>query len=54
MMTVTRGPEGFKVRVESSTKAFADPALTELSLIVPICTMSKIAREEVDNLSRAV
>ena len=30
--------EGFKVRVEDKTAAFADPALAELSLIVPICT----------------
>lgn len=46
--------EGFTVRIESATRAFADPAIAELSLVVPICTMSKIERAEVDNLSRAV
>jgi uncharacterized protein len=45
---------GFKVYVENSTEAFADPALAGMSLIVPICTMSKIEKEEIDNLSRAV
>jgi len=46
--------DGFAVRVENSTEAFADPAIAELSLIVPIVTMSKIAKEEVLNLSGAV
>jgi type 1 glutamine amidotransferase len=46
--------EGFKVYVENTTEAFADPALNELSLIVPIYTMSKIEKEELDNLTRAV
>lgn len=46
--------DGFKVYVENSTEAFADPALSQMSLIVPICTMSKIEKEELDNLSRAV
>ena len=32
---------GFKVRVETSTKAFADPAIADLSLIVPIITDSE-------------
>jgi type 1 glutamine amidotransferase len=45
---------GFKVYVENSTEAFADPALAGMSLVVPICTMSKIEKEEIDNLSRAV
>jgi type 1 glutamine amidotransferase len=45
---------GFKVYVETSTEAFADPALKDLSLIVPILTMSKIEKEEVANLSAAV
>ena len=34
--------EGFEVRVETTTAAFADPAVHDLSLIVPIYTMSKI------------
>jgi uncharacterized protein len=46
--------EGFKVHVENSTKAFADPGIAEMSLIVPIYTMSKIEKEEVANLSAAV
>ncbi|HVZ14864.1 MAG TPA: ThuA domain-containing protein [Bauldia sp.] len=46
--------EGFGVRVETSTRAFADPALGELSLIVPIYTMSKIEKDEVANLSKAI
>ncbi|TGV62936.1 hypothetical protein EN792_072645, partial [Mesorhizobium sp. M00.F.Ca.ET.149.01.1.1] len=46
--------EGFAVRVENTTAAFADPAIDDLSLIVPIYTMSKIGKEEVANLTRAV
>jgi type 1 glutamine amidotransferase len=46
--------EGFDVRLETETKAFADPALSELSLIVPIYTMSRIEKGEVANLSQAV
>jgi type 1 glutamine amidotransferase len=46
--------DGFQVRVETSTEAFADPALAGMSLIVPICTMAKIAKEEVANLTQAV
>jgi len=46
--------EGFKVRTENSTEAFADPAIAELSLIVPIYTMSRIEKEQVENLARAV
>ena len=46
--------EGFKVRVETSTAAFADPAIADLSLIVPIYTMAKIAKDEVANLEHAV
>jgi type 1 glutamine amidotransferase len=45
---------GFKVRVETSTKAFADPAIADLSLIVPIITMAKIEKDEVANLTGAV
>jgi uncharacterized protein len=46
--------EGFKVRVETSTSAFADPAIADLSLIVPIYTMSEIAKDEAANLEHAV
>lgn len=46
--------EGFRVRVENSTEAFADPAIAGMSLIVPIYTMSKIGKEELANLERAV
>jgi type 1 glutamine amidotransferase len=46
--------DGFKVYVENTTEAFADPAIKDLSLIVPIYTMSKIEKEEVQNLTKAV
>lgn len=46
--------EGFTVSVETSTRAFSDPGLADLSLIVPIYTMSKIEKDEVANLSQAV
>lgn len=45
---------GFTTYLENTTEAFADPAIAELSLIVPIYTMSKIEKEELDNLTRAV
>jgi type 1 glutamine amidotransferase len=46
--------EGFKVYVENTTEAFADPGIAEMNLIVPIVTMSKIEKEEVENLTSAV
>ena len=46
--------EGFSVRVEATTKAFADPALHDMSLVVPIVTMSRIEKEEIANLTAAV
>ena len=46
--------EGFKVYLENSTEAFADPAIADMSLIVPIYTMSKIEKEELLNLTKAV
>src|SRR5205085_12521597 len=46
--------EGFEVRIETTTAAFADPAIHDLSLIVPIYTMSKIEKPEVLNLCAAV
>lgn len=45
---------GFKTYIENTTEAFADPAIAEMSVIVPIYTMSKIEKEELDNLRRAV
>ena len=45
---------GFAVTVEHGTRAFADPALRELDLIVPICTMMTIEKAELDNLCGAV
>ena len=44
----------FKVYIESTTEAFADPAIADMSLIVPIVTMSKIEKEEIENLAAAV
>ncbi|CCV05232.1 conserved hypothetical protein [Mesorhizobium metallidurans STM 2683] len=46
--------EGFEVLVETTTEVFADPAVAELSLIVPIYTMSKLAKNEELNLTKAV
>lgn len=46
--------DGFSVRMATDTAALADPSLHELSLIVPIFTMSTILPEEVENLTRAV
>ncbi len=46
--------DGFDVTVSDSTAAYADPGLRELSLIVPIVTMSTIGKDEVENLCAAV
>jgi type 1 glutamine amidotransferase len=46
--------EGFAVRLETTTAAFADPAIAQLSLIVPIYTMAKIGKEEAKALAAAV
>ncbi|RWC35676.1 MAG: hypothetical protein EOS70_08095 [Mesorhizobium sp.] len=46
--------EGFGVRVETTTEIFADPSIADLSLIVPIYTMSKLAKNEELNLTKAV
>jgi type 1 glutamine amidotransferase len=46
--------EGFEVYIENTTEAFADPSIADLSLIVPIYTMSKIEKEELANLTQAV
>ena len=55
--TVVRGmleAQGFAVRVENSSSAYLDPGLGELSLIVPIVTMSEIAANELKALTEAV
>ena len=44
----------FNVYVENTTEAFADSAIADMSLVVPIVTMSKIEKEEVENLTAAV
>ncbi|WP_152046324.1 ThuA domain-containing protein [Aureimonas psammosilenae] len=46
--------EGFNVFTETTTEAFADPSIRDLSLIVPIITMAKIEKEELSNLCEAV
>lgn len=46
--------EGFSVEVVEGTAAFADPALAEFSLIVPIITQSKIEKAELANLCKVV
>ena len=46
--------EGFKVHVENSTKAFVNPGLSRMSLIIPIYTMSKIEGEELNGLTAAI
>ena len=45
---------GFKVYVENTTEAFADPSIADMSLVVPIVTMAKIEKEEVETLTAAV
>jgi hypothetical protein len=46
--------EGFRVHVDNTTTAFAAPGLASMSLVVPIVTMAKIERKEVENLTKAV
>jgi type 1 glutamine amidotransferase len=46
--------EGFTVRLENTTRAFADPAIAGISLIVPIYTMARIEKDELANLTAAV
>jgi type 1 glutamine amidotransferase len=46
--------DGFSVRTATETSAFADPSIHDLSLIIPIFTMSKIEKSEVENLTKAV
>ena len=44
----------FEVRIATATRAFADPAIRDLNLIVPIYTMSVIEKAECANLTAAV
>ena len=46
--------DGFAVRVENSTRAFADAAIRDLDLIVPIITQSTIEDDELAMLTGAV
>lgn len=46
--------DGYSVRTATETSAFADPSIHQLSLIVPIFTMSKIEKDELENLTKAV
>ena len=46
--------DGFSVALANTAEAFADPSLSDLSLIVPICTVSTIAKQEAANLVAAV
>ncbi len=46
--------EGFSVHVDNTTEAFATPGLASMSLVVPIFTMAKIGKKEVENLTNAV
>ncbi len=45
---------GFSVRVENKTSAFLDPEISKLNLIVPMITMSTIAKDEVAHLCDVV
>jgi type 1 glutamine amidotransferase len=45
---------GFTVQMATETSAFADPGLSDLSLIIPIMTRGEIEQSEVDNLVKAV
>ena len=46
--------EGFDVRIENGTATLLEPSLAEFSLIIPICTMSSIEKEELKSLDAAV
>jgi type 1 glutamine amidotransferase len=46
--------EGFDVTIVNGTARFADPELSDFSLIVPILTMSEIGKAELTNLLAAV
>lgn len=46
--------EGMSVRVEEGSDTFADPAIGDLDLVVPIITQSEIADAALENLVAAV
>ena len=46
--------DGFSVRVETDPAVFGDPSIKDLSLIVPIYTMSKIKNEDAKAFAAAV
>ena len=46
--------DGFSVRVETDPEVFADPAIKDLSLIIPCTTMSVISRDAATNLAAAI
>ncbi|WP_417308237.1 ThuA domain-containing protein [Devosia sp.] len=46
--------DGFSVRVETDLNVLADSDIHDLNLIVPIYTMSKIEKEPLENLVKAV
>lgn len=46
--------DGFSVGMATEISALADPSIHELSLIIPIFTMSGIEKDEVANLIKAV
>ena len=46
--------DGFRVHLDNTTAAFAAPALAKMNLVVPILTMAKIEKSEVENLTKAV
>ncbi len=46
--------DGFTVTTATTTAAFADPALQDFSLIVPVITQSSIEKPELDNLLAAI
>lgn len=46
--------DGFSVQMATETSAFADPSIHDLSLIIPIFTMSRIEKDELENLTKAV
>jgi len=48
------GEDGFDVEIANSTKAFANPDIHQLDLIVPIITQSKAEKDEISNLVAAV
>lgn len=46
--------DGFSVRMETDPAVFGDPSIHDLSLIVPIYTMSKIDQAHAKNFAAAV